>query len=243
MTRPAKLYQRVVDMVAAGIAGGRYPAGSRLPSERDLAAELGVSRPTVREAMLALEIRGLIAARRGSGIYVTDTAPADVAALELDIGAFELTEARLLFEGEAAAFAATAIDDAGLEALDQILHAMAAGDPGGMTIEQDDRRFHVGIATATGNSAIASVVETLWDMRYRSPLCMHMFGKARREGVNPRIDEHRLILDALSARDPAAARAAMHAHLRRVTDDILAATDLDADTGDRLPPPRLRLAD
>jgi len=96
-----KLYQQVAGAVATAIASGRYPVGSRLPSERDLAEEFGVSRPTVREAMIALEIRGMVEARHGSGIYVMEGAEASSPALDLDIGAFELTEARRLFEGEA----------------------------------------------------------------------------------------------------------------------------------------------
>src|SRR5690349_8933143 len=95
-----KLYQQVAATIADAIRAGRYVPGRRLPSERDLAEELQVSRPTIREAMIALEIRGLIEARHGSGIYVTDAPPVEARTPELDIGAFELTEARTLFEGE-----------------------------------------------------------------------------------------------------------------------------------------------
>src|SRR4051794_27437335 len=106
-----KLYQQVAAAIAEGITAGRYRRGGRLPSERDLAEEFKVSRPTIREAMLALEIRGMVEARHGSGVYVTEGAADQAPAPELDIGAFELTEARVLFEGEAAALAATTITD------------------------------------------------------------------------------------------------------------------------------------
>ncbi len=178
--------------------------------------------------MIALEIRGLIEARHGSGLYVTNTAPTDTAPLELDIGAFELTEARILFEGETAALAATVMTEEKLARLESIVREMANSPNPDMRVEQADRRFHLEIATATDNSAIRSVVEMLWDIRYRSPLCVHMFGKASRGGINPRIDEHRAILDALASGDPQAARAAMHNHLRRVIEDILAATEMEA---------------
>jgi DNA-binding FadR family transcriptional regulator len=223
-----KLYQRVAAAITEAIESGRYTPGGRLPGERDLAEEFDVSRPTIREAMIALEIRGLVEARHGSGLYVTNTAPAEVIPLELDIGAFELTEARILFEGETAALAATVMTSEKLAELEAIVREMAASPRPDMRVEQADRRFHVEIAAATGNAAIRSVVDMLWDIRYRSPLCVHMFAKAARSGINPRIDEHGAILDALRAGDAHAARAAMHGHLRRVIEDILAATEMEA---------------
>jgi GntR family hexuronate regulon transcriptional repressor len=225
-----KLYQQVAASVGRAIETGRYKRGQRLPSERDLAEEFSVSRPTVREAMLALEIRGIVEARHGSGIYVTERPPPKAAGPELDIGigAFELTEARALFEGEAAALAATIITAAQLAALETLLADMVAENEGSSKEEQADRRFHVAIAEATRNAAIVSVVESLWDLRYRSPLCRHMLDRARQVGVKPRIDEHRRLLDALVARDPQRARREMRDHLERVIDGLLVATEMDA---------------
>lgn len=224
-----KLYQQVATSVAARIDAGIYPRGSRLASERDLAEEFGVSRPTVREAMIALEIRGLVDARPGSGIYVTEAAPATGPGPELDIGAFELTEARRLFEGEACALAASIISDAELVELETVLGQMVDENEYAASMgEQADRRFHVTIARATQNTAIVMVVENLWDLRYRSPLCAAMLGRAREVGVRPLIEDHREILDALRDRDPELARQAMRAHLSRVIEDLLTATELDA---------------
>jgi GntR family transcriptional repressor for pyruvate dehydrogenase complex len=222
-----KLYQQVASALEEAIVAGRYKAGDRLPAERELADEFGVSRPTVREAMLALEIRGFVEARHGSGIYVREN-PDPGAPRELDIGAFELTEARLLFEGEAAALAATTITDEELAGLEALLRDMAEENEGEYKGEQADRSFHVGIAEATRNSAIAMVVETLWDLRYRSPLCRHMLRRAREVGVKPRVDDHQALFEALAARDPQKARLAMREHLERVMDAILAATELEA---------------
>jgi GntR family transcriptional repressor for pyruvate dehydrogenase complex len=224
-----KLYQQIASAIADAIADGSYRPGQRLPSERDLAEEFGVSRPTIREAMLALEIRGMLEARHGSGVYVTENPPIDAAgAPELDIGAFELTEARALFEGEAAALAATTITDPELEQLEGILAEMVEENAADTRGEQADRRFHVAIARATRNAAIVSVVETLWDARYRSPLCRHMLDRARAVGVKPRIDEHRRLLDALRTRDPQRARLAMREHLQRVIEGLLEATEMEA---------------
>ncbi|HTJ20051.1 MAG TPA: FadR/GntR family transcriptional regulator [Steroidobacteraceae bacterium] len=222
-----KLYQQVAESIATAIAKGRYAPGSRLPAERDLAEEFKVSRPTIREAMIALEIRGLVGAKKGSGIYVTATLP-DLTSTtpELDVGAFELIEARTLFEGEAAALAATAIDAQQLDELRKLLVEMEQAGETSAALDAD-KQFHLAIAKATGNSVVVSVVEMLWTIREQSPLCVHMFAKARREGVTPRVNEHQLIVDALAAHDPQAARDTMRSHLRRVTDDLLEATRLD----------------
>lgn len=222
-----KLYQRVANSIVKEIRSGKYPRGERLPPERELAEEFGVSRPTVREAMIALEIRGIVEARRGSGIYVVEGAPAETSSTEQDIGPFEVTEARRLFEGESAALAAAIITDeeiAKLEGLLAILEANTTSEVG----ERADRDFHIAIAEATRNSAIASVIETLWDMRYKSPMCMKMFDRARDAGVQPRFDDHSQILKALKARDPQAARSAMRSHLDRVINSMLTATETDA---------------
>jgi GntR family transcriptional repressor for pyruvate dehydrogenase complex len=222
-----KLYQRVANSIVAEIRSGKYPPGERLPPERELAEELGVSRPTLREALIALEIRGIVEARRGSGIYVVEIAPPDASETEPDIGPFEVTEARRLFEGESAALAAAIITDEELDKLDSLLKTLAANSTSEVG-ERADRDFHIAIAEATRNSAIASVIENLWDMRYKSPMCMKMFDRARDAGVQPRYDDHSQILKALRARDPQAARAAMRSHLDRVINAMLSATETDA---------------
>ncbi len=223
-----KLYQQVASTIMESITSGRYKPGERLPSERDLACAFKVSRPTIREAMIALEIRGLAETRHGSGIYVADHPPAHEGAGDLDIGAFELTEARRLFEGEAAALAATTITDDCLEELANIVAEMADENARNQQDWTADRRFHITIARATRNTAIASVIENLLDMRHKSPLCVYMLERARRVGVQPRVSEHRRILVALRKRDSRAARNAMRDHLARVIEDILTATEPDA---------------
>ena len=225
-----KLYQRVAAAITEGIEAGRWSPGTRLPGERDLAEEYKVSRPTIREAMIALEMRGWIEARHGSGLYVMardhGTGRREDA-LEFDVGAFDLTEARILFEGEAVALAAVSITDAQLVELDALLAEMAADDSNEPSVMDADHRFHLAIAAATENAAIRGVVEYLWELRTKSPLCANMFARAQRSGITPRVDEHRPIVEALRARDPQAARAAMQEHLRGVVDDLLAATELE----------------
>ncbi|WP_240309360.1 MULTISPECIES: FadR/GntR family transcriptional regulator [Sphingomonas] len=223
-----KLYQQAAAAIAASIQRGDYKPGQRIPSERDLAEEHQVSRPTIREALIALEVTGLVRSRHGSGIFVVDNPPVGPLSMSLDIGAFELTEARRLFEGETAALAAVSISDEDLARLEQLIAEMDRENQEQVAGEQADREFHLVIARATQNSAIVSVIETLWDARYSSPLCAHMLATARSMGVQPRIDEHVTILKALRKRNPTAARAAMRDHLQRVIEGLLVATETEA---------------
>jgi GntR family transcriptional repressor for pyruvate dehydrogenase complex len=225
-----KLYQQVAASLAESIRGGAYPLGRRLPSERDLAEQFGVSRPTLREAMIALEIQGFVESRQGSGVYVTAAAAKLDRLTDLNIGAFELTEARRVVEAETCALAATSVTEAEIEELERLLLAMAGASIGGgaEALEQADRQFHVVIAGATRNTALVSVVEMLWDLRHRSPLCLEMLARARDVGDRPRIEEHRAIVTALAARDSSAARNAMRDHLTAVIDGLLATTEAEA---------------
>ncbi|WP_214201438.1 FadR/GntR family transcriptional regulator [Novosphingobium profundi] len=220
-----KLYRKVIDAVQQGIDAGAYPVGTRLPSEREIAEENSVSRTTVREAMVALEMLGVVEMRKGSGIYVVDGMPIRASASELDVGAFELIEARRLLEGEIAGLAAHFASDAQLERLAELLEAME--DPDEIKGEQADREFHQVIAEASGNGALEAVVRDLWDMRERAPLARSILHRARGLGLGARVDEHRAILEALRARDALAARQAMRAHLERVIDHLLAMTEND----------------
>src|SRR6185437_8005328 len=168
-----KRYQVVAGEVAKAIRNGVYSAGQRLPSERDLADQFGVSRPTVREAMIALDIQGLVESRHGSGIYVRASVPREPESSELDIGAFELTEARRLFEGETAALAAATITDEEIRELEKLLKEIKEENKRKVPGERADRAFHLAIAKATRNSAIVGVVEQLWDLRQIAALQEH----------------------------------------------------------------------
>ena len=228
MSDNVKLYRKIADSVADDIEAGRYKLGDRLPTERELAEQFGVSRPTLREAMIALEMLGMIEARHGLGIYVTGNVRplAPSAEIDFEIGAFELIEARRLFEGEAAALAATSISDEQIEVLEGLLTRMHEEEE--IRGEDADREFHLTIARATGNGAIIATIEHLWDWRNRSPLARNILARARGLGLEPRIVEHRRVVDALKARDPAAARQAMRDHLERVIDHLLHATETEA---------------
>ncbi len=141
------------------------------------------------------------------------------------ISAFELTEARLLVEGEAAALAATQITDKEIEHLEMLVRQIEAENEKPDGAEKADRQFHIAIARATRNAAIVSLVEKLWRLRASSPESALLHAKARTANIKPVVDEHSAALDALRARDPAAARAAMRCHLSAVLDSLLFATE------------------
>ena len=222
-----RLYQQVAATLERAIAQGRYQPGQRLASERDLAEELGVSRPTVRRAVIALEMRGLLESRQGSGVYVRRVAAVTpTASRELDIGAFDQAEARRLFEGEVAALAATLITDEELAYLESLVAEMTNEKATKEQSELADRQFHATIARATRNAAIVRVVENTWDLRYKSPLCMQMLDRARDVRRRPLKDEHEEIIESLRTRDPKAARTAMQAHLGGLIENLLLTAEL-----------------
>lgn len=223
--RGGKLYRRIVQAIITDISNGVFQVGSRLPAERDLTERFQVSRPTIREAMIALEMQGLVEARKGSGVFVLASSVVEVDQ-ELDIGAFEITEARRLLEGEVAAVAATEIDDEQLAELRSLLAQMAQDDNN--AAEDADRRFHIAIAEATGNAVIIQAVTDFWDMRFRSPLAREVLLKAGSLGTESRMAEHGRILSALEARSPIDARNAMRDHLSRVIDHLLHVTETEA---------------
>ena len=160
-----RLYRQIADQLRSLIDSGEYAVGSRLPTERELAEQLKVSRPTVREALIALEVEGRVRIRVGSGIYViepSDAAPAPSAVIE---GPFELLRAREFLESaiaEQAARVATKDDiariDAALVAMENVAH------PGEASMVHD-RAFHIAIAGCLGNAVLVRVVGELFDQR------------------------------------------------------------------------------
>ncbi|GAB56626.1 exu regulon transcriptional regulator [Glaciecola punicea ACAM 611] len=224
-----RLYQQVAEKLVALIDTGNYTVGMRLPAERDLASMFGVSRPTIREAVIALELEGYVKVRMGSGVYVIENSRVTSRFADKDIGPFDLTEARALFEGEAAALAATMITDEELALLSETLEEMACENNNDTNShEAADKRFHMIIAGATKNTAIMSVIEELWDEREHSILTKRMYEKVRDSGLKPSVEEHREVYKALKAHDADSSRRLMREHLMRVIDDILEATEIEA---------------
>jgi DNA-binding FadR family transcriptional regulator len=220
-----RLGEQIAEQLAASIAAGEYAIGSRLPAEREFAESFKVGRPTVREALLILERDGLVEIKTGSGVYVVSLQAKRARALESSISMLELIEARCMFEGESAALAAKLATREQIESIRHALAAMMEEDRLNIPGELADREFHVQIARATQNAAIVYVIEALWDARSGSAQVAQSLTQVRAAGIKPRIDEHTAVFDAIEAREPERARAAMRAHLMRVIDDLIKAAE------------------
>jgi DNA-binding FadR family transcriptional regulator len=214
---PRRLYRQIAEQIRTLIRSGEFTPGSRLPPERDLARELGVSRPSVREALIALEVEGLVEVRIGSGIYVL-AAPGEAQRATVEeptAGPFEVLRARYVIESECAALAAKSATKAQIAAMDEALEAMAAELTGERAPLDADREFHLRIAEGTGNGALVAVVRMLWVER-TGPLFQQLgHHYESRETWTAAIAEHRAVTKAIAAHDAAGARRAMQRHLNQ----------------------------
>jgi GntR family uxuAB operon transcriptional repressor len=212
-----RLYRQIADQLAELVRKGEFKPGDRLPSERDLSQQFNVSRASVREALIALEIDGLVDVRVGLGVFV-NAAPAansQTAALG-EPGPFEVLSARYLIEGETAALAArdgSAKDHARIRETLQLMTDEIGSTGVGLDA---DALFHLRIAEASGNSALVHLVHQLWSFRYSA-----MFRKLDEHFDSPQrhqeaIEEHRKLVEAIERRDVEGARAAMVSHLDTV---------------------------
>lgn len=221
-----RLYQSLAAELMKLIDSGEFPPGSRLPGERDLAERFGVSRVTVREAEIALEARGVLSIRIGSGVYVRQRT--DVLGSLPDVSAFDVTAARSVIEAEAAALAASRITDEEIRELEALLEAMSQPDASDQAAGEADRAFHMRIAQITGNPVIEYIVRSIWRMRDELPQVTTVYARVCHHDADDRMREHGAILDALRARDPSAARRTMHHHFQRLFEAMLEATESDA---------------
>lgn len=211
-----RLYRQVADQLRSLIDSGEYAVGSRLPTERELAEQLKISRPTVREALIALEVEGRVRIRVGSGIYVTEPAEAAPAPATTGIeGPFELLRAREFLESAIAEQAARVATTDDVARIDASLVAMENVEHPGEASMVHDRAFHVAIAGSLGNAVLVRVVGELFDQRL-NPYFAQLAHYFESPGTwRTALDEHRAVRDAIAAHDPDAAREAMRKHLAR----------------------------
>jgi GntR family transcriptional regulator, transcriptional repressor for pyruvate dehydrogenase complex len=215
--------RRILDMVKAGL----LKAGDALPPERDLALSLDVSRPSVREAMRGLAVLGVVKSRQGGGAYISDLGPDALLGpiqfyLSLEsMNIRELYDARSLIESDVARRAAVNITDADLARLETVLTTQhdTIGDP--LAFRKSDFEFHEIIWIGSGNAFLKRIGESLnvlgLEFRKRA---------SERPGVlEQSLQDHRRLLDALKARDPAAAAAAAEAHMQNVYQSTIAQED------------------
>jgi DNA-binding FadR family transcriptional regulator len=222
-----RLYQAVARQITELIVRDARGPDWRLPSERELAEELGVSRPVIREAIIALEMRGIVEVRGRSGVIAK--APAETfsfGATDTGPGPFELLEARLAIESSAAALAAEKITPEGLTYLAECISRMEQETDVELLNEKGDRDFHAFVAEATDNSLIISMVKGLWDMRDASPMWRKLHEHIHAPTVRPLwIGDHYAVLTALRLRNPDAAYKAMRKHIRNVISELMTAEE------------------
>jgi DNA-binding FadR family transcriptional regulator len=215
---PQRLYRQIAEQLRAGIVSGEFAVGARLPAERDLAKQLGVSRPSVREALIALEVEGWVEVRTGSGVYVLDRLASGSSAkpglpVPNEWGPLELIRARRVVEGEIASMAAKQAKRKDIDAMATALDSMKADADRGVLPLDGDRTFHTAIAQAGGNGVLIETVQHFWDAR-RGPMFERMVGHFETVASwRAAIAEHQIILDAIREHDAPAARAAMHKHM------------------------------
>ncbi len=217
---PQRLYRQIAGQLRTLISQGELAVGSRLPAERDLARQLGVSRPSVREALIAMEVEGWVEVRTGSGVYVLDRSSqaSHAAARRPQIaadewGPLELIRARRVVEGEIAGLAATEARRQHITAMSRALAAMQSDADQGIMPLEGDRAFHTAIVESCGNTVLIETVQRFWDSR-RSPLFERLTGYFETvHSWRAAITEHEAILQAIRSHDPAAARLAMHQHM------------------------------
>jgi GntR family uxuAB operon transcriptional repressor len=212
-------YRRLAIEIMALIESGEVEMGERLPSERTLAERFEVSRTAVREAIIALEIRGVVEVRGGSGIYVCGVKPSHFLR-DAAPGPFELLGARLVIEPEVAAVAAIRAKDVDLDHLSGAISTLRRTLGDKRANEAADRAFHIAIAEGTGNCVLVQMVTSVWD-KGRGAMWVkleeHFHTPALREAS---MQDHQRVFSALVERDPVESRNAMRMHIERVMQEF-----------------------
>jgi len=214
-----RLYLQIADKLRALMEEQGFAPNGRLPSERELALMLGVSRPSVREALVALELEGRVEIRMGSGVYIcAPAAPGSRPNLppgtEFGESLLEIMTARMVIEGAIAANVAAFGKPKALKALREIYEGMAREVANAQIPLAADRAFHLAVAQMSGNDVLVRTVAGLFDERHSplsSKLRVHFEGE---ETWVAALSEHKDILDALEARDAIQAQASMQRHLK-----------------------------
>jgi GntR family transcriptional repressor for pyruvate dehydrogenase complex len=216
-----KLSQGVIRQIEGLILRGILRPGERLPAERELAERLAVSRPSLREALADLQDRGLLNARAGAGVYVADVlgsafAPALITLFAThEAAVFDYISFRRDLEGLAAERAARLSTDTDLRVIDAVFHKMETAHQKRNPAEEAslDADFHLAIIEASHNIIMLHMMRSMYDLLREGVFYNRSVMFKQRLTRDALLDQHRRINDALQARDPAGARAAVVAHL------------------------------
>ncbi len=220
-----RLYLQVAEQIAQAIHSGEYPVGSVLPPERALKQHLEVSRASIREALVALQLMELVDVRPGEGAVVKGRIPKGVSPDELrnEVSAFELLQARKIVESGIAQLAAESATDEDLNSLRNALALMQREVDVDAAEEEGDRRFHLCLAAATKNTALDMIAQSLWGLRRQhlwQALDERAFTHQHRQTY---VEDHQRVLACIAQKDGPGARLAMDRHLERVERHFLEA--------------------
>ncbi|MBW7982726.1 transcriptional regulator ExuR [Enterobacillus tribolii] len=227
---PRRLYQQLACELKRRIESGVYSVGEKLPAERFIAEEMNVSRTVVREAIIMLEVEGYVEVRKGSGIHVISNQRKQLelpnANMEFaSVGPFELLQARQLIESNIAEFAATQVTKQDIVTLMEIQEQARKEDH--FRDSEWDLKFHVQVALATQNSAMATIVEQMWIQRVHNPYWIKLHEHIDERSIASWCDDHDQILRALMRKDPHGAKVAMWQHLENTKQMLFHATSDD----------------
>ena len=208
-----------IEKIKAMIVSGTLRAGDRLPKEADLAAELGLSRSSLREAVKALSLVNILDVRQGDGTYVTSLEPtlllealSFIVDFHRDATVLELLQVRRILEPAATAMATERATDDEIDDLRKLLDSLGP-EPAVEDLVANDLEFHRRIAVSSGNSVLSSLLESLSAPTVRA----RVWRGLTQAGVGARtVAEHRAILDAMASRDPEAARSWATVHIAAV---------------------------
>lgn len=225
---PSRRYPEVASDLCTYILREGMAAGDKLPAERHLAEYFDVSRALLREALIMLEIQGIVDVRQGSGVYIVKL-PERQNAEDNDIGPFELLQARQVLESAVAEVAAMTATPRDINALQRILKQQEAEIARGITDYASDEQFHLRLAKATHNRVLEETVAHLWHMRKRSPMWAQLHTHITHTTYWQQwTEDHRAIFNALKRKDAPAAKQAMWQHMENVRDTVLALSDSDS---------------
>ncbi|HET8598829.1 MAG TPA: FadR/GntR family transcriptional regulator [Segeticoccus sp.] len=215
LPRP-RLYEQVVERLRAYVTSERLGAGDRLPGERDLAARLGVSRASVAQAIVALEVQGLVETRHGGGIFLLrdtlDPEPATELLARRD-RLPDVLDAREALETQLARLAALRRTEEDLAAMEEAMRYMRRQVDAGELPLEGDRRFHASVVTAAHSALLAAFYDQIRDA----------IAESRQESLRQphrpaqSFADHQAVADAIRAGDGARAAAAMHRHVEHVS--------------------------
>ncbi|QHM73407.1 FadR/GntR family transcriptional regulator [Mixta intestinalis] len=224
MTLPAvkteRLYRQISGLLSAAIARGEFAPGSPLPPERELARQLNVSRSSVREALIALEVTGWVVIRSGNGVLVADPLPIQQQEQTETFSLRDLIKARQHFEAMTAELAARYGSDEQRRELQDVAAQLGLHEVNNAAFLAQDQRFHLLISEMSGNEVLRDMMAWLWNLRKNQRFILLESHFAERDFPRELNHDHQLIAEAIIDQNPALARDSMALHLQHVYDHL-----------------------